>query len=229
MRQKLLVRFRRPRYIILFVVAIAFAWLLLRETLYRDYYNWRRAVIISNILVTPAFQKQLSDMRKKTVYFADLLNKPTKIEAFKMADDFAISSGKANSKNTVAGFTFESKKSVTGNSFALRLSDLVLKPQTYSYLHKACGFRPTVAYRFWKGEKSVTILLCFGCNQLVASQDGAPVQDFVSLRGHTQCPTRFTEEFDLYRPELLELTKNMFPNDKTIQALSTYNTGLYKL
>jgi hypothetical protein len=89
-----------------------------------------------------------------------------------------------------------------------RLRSLLDNPDTYGHGRvSACSFNPDVAYRFIDGAGSdVVIVLCFHCDDLhVHVHGGEPRLD----------------SFDANRAAMLELTKELFPDDPYIQQFSS--------
>lgn len=66
--------------------------------------------------------------------------------------------------------------------------------------HSACMFSPGVKYRFTKGDKQVSVLVCFHCHELEATNDQ---------------PLSFEPAYTA----LLRLTKKAFPGDPDLKAL----------
>jgi len=71
--------------------------------------------------------------------------------------------------------------------------------------HKACILQPGIGLRFTKAEHVIDILLCFSCDEFAIYEDGRSIN---------------TEDFDDVRPQLVKLAKQLYPNDKEIQALT---------
>jgi len=65
-----------------------------------------------------------------------------------------------------------------------------------------CLFRPGVAFRFNDGGKNVELLVCFSCNE---------------LRYYMDC--HIVGESYFQSEELVDLTRELFPDDKKIQSL----------
>jgi hypothetical protein len=57
---------------------------------------------------------------------------------------------------------------------AADVSRIVLDPASYDAFDKACIFQPGVAFRYWKGDKAVDLLICFHCTDLAFQVVGAP-------------------------------------------------------
>jgi len=84
------------------------------------------------------------------------------------------------------------------------LSQILSNPNTY-FEHAVpvdCAFRPGIAFRFSDGTIEVDLLVCFSCNELKYYLDG-----------------KSTGRSYFKSPEILALTKKLFPNDKIIRSL----------
>lgn len=101
------------------------------------------------------------------------------------------------------------KGRVPGQQFASRLAAILLAEHTYGIAATDC-FDPGVAYRLWKGDRSVDVLICFHCNNL----DVRPNRKAESAGGQLADFGQST-----VRTELLKLTKEAFPDDRDIQSL----------
>lgn len=84
------------------------------------------------------------------------------------------------------------------------LQDLIRKDDSYLFgPAKACEFVPGVAVQFTKGKESVSIQLCFSCDEWRFAMNG----------------TGKSEDFDPIRADLVKLAKELFPDDEAIQEL----------
>ena len=88
-----------------------------------------------------------------------------------------------------------------------RLSRIVLDPASYDAFYKPCIFQPAVAFRFWKGQKAVDLLVCFHCTDLAFQVVGAPA----AIGGKLS--------FGPMRARLLALVKEARPADKRLKDL----------
>ena len=98
--------------------------------------------------------------------------------------------------------------------FARRLADVLTKNGTYLFNSaKGCKFRPTVGYHLSQGNRSLDVVLCFGCDEvkfIVRNERGEPI--------HTAI-----EDFDPARARLLLLAQDAFPDDPEISAMRAEN------
>jgi hypothetical protein len=96
-----------------------------------------------------------------------------------------------------------------GPRFASRLAAVLLGPGL-TRTDKKCGVQPGVAYRFWKGDESVAVLVCFDCD----------VACFVDVGRTDEPASNDCLDFDPVRVEMLGLAREAFPADKEIQGLA---------
>ena len=132
-----------------------------------------------------------------------LLDGATKVEAFRI-DGRARAGDKA-----IAGFRITGTGKEQGKQFAGRLSAALQQEKTLFGKPAHC-FVPGVAFRVWKGEESVVVLVCFVCKNLRLV--------VIDARGVEQPGVS-----GAFRPglgPLFALAKVAFPKDKEIQALA---------
>ena len=131
------------------------------------------------------------------------LHKAKTCEVYRVDDSYP-GENRLNKGNKVHGFFILSEARPMKDDVRKALSQILLKPNTY-FEHAVptdCAFRPGIAFRFASGTIEVDLLVCFSCNELRYYLDGK------SAGG---------SHFE--SPEILALTKKLFPNDKTIQSL----------
>lgn len=132
----------------------------------------------------------------------------TKVEVFRVESKPGAKPGPDD--KTVAGFRITATGKEQDAKFAAKVASVVLNEKSYIWdAAKGCIFQPGVAFRVWKGDESVIIVICFSCDQvqvLTADKDGKlgkPVWG----------------ESDPGRPGLVKLAKAALPDDKDIQKL----------
>tara|TARA_B100001939_G_scaffold197636_1_gene170074 strand:+ start:97 stop:627 length:531 start_codon:yes stop_codon:yes gene_type:complete len=106
--------------------------------------------------------------------------------------------------NEIQGFSVLSEAQPIKDDSRKALSQILLNPDTY-FQHSVpvdCGFRPGIAFRFSDGIIEVDVLVCFSCRELRYYSAG-----------------KLVGESHFKSPEILALTKKLFPDDKIIQAL----------
>lgn len=93
-----------------------------------------------------------------------------------------------------------------GPDFAARLAEAL---SGHPKLLKKCGIQPGVAFRIWRGEQCVEVLVCFKCDVL-AVHKGTGDWDWTS---------DMLRDFSAGRARLLVLCKEALPDDPVIQGL----------
>ena len=93
-----------------------------------------------------------------------------------------------------------------GADFAARLADVVIGN---GVLLRKCGIQPGVAFRVWRGDDCVEVLVCLRCDVL-AMHLGSGDWDWTS---------NMLRDFTGRRAKLLALCKEALPDDPVIQGL----------
>ncbi|HEX8834906.1 MAG TPA: hypothetical protein VF719_11930 [Abditibacteriaceae bacterium] len=95
---------------------------------------------------------------------------------------------------------------------AIGMSAALLKDEAYAWegnepMRIRCYFQPHIAYRFWKEKEYVSVLICFGCSQIlfVADTPGDKDERFFGVFGPEASP------------EIFRLSKEAFPADGLIR------------
>ena len=135
----------------------------------------------------------------------ELLKGGTKVEVFRVDSDKPEAGDKA-----VAGYRITAVGKDRDKEFAKAVWEVAKSDGTYDFTSaKGCIFRPGVAFRVWKGEESVVLVICFACDQMA----------IVTLDKDGKAVARAHAETDPGRPALLKLAKTALPDDKEIQKL----------
>ena len=131
------------------------------------------------------------------------LHKAKTCEVYRVDDSYP-GENRLNKGKKVHGFFVLSEVYPMKDDGIKALSKILLKPNTYfEYAVPIdCAFRPGIAFRFTNGKIEVDLLVCFSCNELRYYLDGNSVG-----------------ESYFKSPEILALTKKLFPDDKKIQSL----------
>ena len=74
---------------------------------------------------------------------------------------------------------------------------------------KACLFQPGAAYRFTAPDATVSVLICFDCDELLV----------IRTDGNGRWKQRVWQGIDSRRPRFVALVKQAFPDDALIQSL----------
>ena len=149
------------------------------------------------------FRKALDDRS------TGILTGPTKVEVFRIdgrndpPDPTVIKPGDP----TVGGYAILSKGKDQTLEFAARLNDLLTDTRTYSESFAKC-FWPGVAFRIWKGDECVDMIICFKChNFYLGPPTNKQVMETASFYGASNAG------------RLIRLAKEAFPDDPEVQAL----------
>lgn len=93
--------------------------------------------------------------------------------------------------------------------FATKLGAALLNERNGFGVAKMCIWSPGVVFKAWRGKESVTVMICFECDDLTVKAHDADGQVIGS--------TGF--DFSANRPSLVALAKQAFPADSRIQSL----------
>lgn len=134
-----------------------------------------------------------------------ILKGATRVEVFRLAPEEVHKP----TTNAIEGYPILATGKEQGQAFAARLTSILLgKGVTQNEMK--CGLQPGVAYRLWKDDRAVEVLVCFKCNVLWPHIVGEKWKEQLWWEW---------QDFDTVRAESLALTKEAFPNDKEIQQL----------
>jgi hypothetical protein len=140
---------------------------------------------------------------------AGILAGATKVEVFRIdgrndpPDPTPIKPGDP----TVDGYAILARGKDQNREFASKLTDILTDDKTYTDIHAAC-FWPGVAFRLWKGEQSVDVIICFHCdNFYLGPPTDKRVMENASFGGSPN------------RVRLVRLAKEAFPDDEEVQEL----------
>lgn len=98
---------------------------------------------------------------------------------------------------------------------AAQLKTVFLNEQTYYWeddtpIGLRCIFQPAVAFRFWKEKEFISVLVCFKCGEIKFLSDNPTENDHNPFSRAVKAKLR---------PEIVQLTKQLFAEDKVIQGL----------
>jgi hypothetical protein len=143
---------------------------------------------------------------------ADILAGATKVEVFRIDGGWDESGGHdpkavGPGEPSVGGYAITVHGSDQGPTFAAKLNEVLSDPKTYTDQFAKC-FWPAVAFRVWKGEEFVDVVICFKChNFYIGPLTDKPVMENGSFSGSRNAS------------RLLRLAKEAFPDDKEIHEL----------
>jgi hypothetical protein len=130
--------------------------------------------------------------------------------------DPPVSTATPGSPSTVLGYPVYAAGPVQSGAFAQRLADILLDERSYEadsapFGHratKACIPMPVVAFRVWAAQRSVDVLICFRCDQVMIGRRTSRFPNGTEL-GDT----------DPSRAALVSLAHQSLPDVPRIQAI----------
>jgi hypothetical protein len=126
----------------------------------------------------------------------------TKVEVFRLDGKDSSGEGKR-----LGGYLVTARGQDQGREFARKLLDILNDDKTYTDEFAKC-FWPGVAFRVWKDQEVIEVLLCFLCDNFYC---GPPQKGLANENASFGGSPR--------RADLVRLAKAAFPDDKAIQAL----------
>ncbi|WP_165248504.1 hypothetical protein [Paludisphaera soli] len=147
-----------------------------------------------------------------------ILRGATKVEAFRIADTAGLDYGFGRHADVrsdlgaIEGYTITSKGNDAGADFAGRLADFLLRGEIY-FVSFDCLPDPGVTYRVWKGDESLTLVVCYECDSIKVFVRNAWRR--LVHQGRSYIYDESHEAKGLRR-----LAKEAFPGDETIQSMS---------
>jgi hypothetical protein len=139
---------------------------------------------------------------------ASILTGATKVEVFRTDSQNGPhdQKQKKEGESRIGGYLVISQGKDQGKEFAARLADILSDKATYSTSFAKC-FDPGVAFRIWKDEDALDVLICFKCDNFYY---GPPTEKAKENGSLSHSPNR---------AKVLRLAKEAFPDDKEIQEL----------
>ena len=140
------------------------------------------------------------------------LSAPTRVLSFRLVsrtEGPASATAPTTAPADIQGFRVAASGPDLDPAFGSRLAAALFDPDSYQFNSaKGCIFDPGVAFRVWKGDEHVDVLLCFTCSEFIV---------YVPEAGGKA--RRAGEDFDDNRAAFVRLAKEAFPGDAKIQAL----------
>jgi hypothetical protein len=137
-----------------------------------------------------------------------ILNGATKVEVFRIDGAGLVEMNhKITDPRSIDGFRVINQQADRGREVAEKLASILSKKDSYSDDYYKC-FWPGVAFRVWKDDDALDVLICFKCNNLYC---GPPIKSTFENASFLGTPAR---------ARLIELAKECFPEDHEIQALA---------
>lgn len=133
----------------------------------------------------------------------EIMQQPKAVEAFRVESQLA----KKDMSKEIGGYEILSGPVEVLPEHAQALAKILADPKSYHWeFAKTCEFSPGVAIRFRSEKGTTDVLLCLSCDQVAFCQNDNIVGG---------------EDFDDLRGPILEIVKNIFPQDAEIQGLLT--------
>lgn len=140
-----------------------------------------------------------------------ILGNADRVETFRLDDGGYGDNVKAGtSGDVIADYPIKRQGKTLGPIFAAKLSRTVMDPRTFlGPSDTSCEINPGVAFRAWRGQECVEVIICFHCQQMLITTRNA--------QGH-EVHSAYTQMIST-RAEFLALAREAFPDDKENQSL----------
>ena len=140
-----------------------------------------------------------------------VLRNADRVETFRLDDGgYGDNVKVATSGDVIADYPIKMQGKTLGPDFAANLARAVLDPRTFIGPNdNTCEINPGVAFRAWRGQECVEVILCFHCQQMLVTTRNAQGKET-----HSAYP-----ELAFTREKFLALAQEAFPADKEIQSL----------
>jgi hypothetical protein len=137
-----------------------------------------------------------------------LLREADKLEVFEIKSQ-EIPESPPKGVPTVEGYELVARGKTLGPESAREFADSVLTEQNYAMT--SCAWHPVIVFRAWRGEKFVSLVVCFQCTEASFSYLDA-----------AERPTREPLPFQFYgaRSTLLRLAKEALPDSSILQGIA---------
>ncbi|HMV35621.1 MAG TPA: hypothetical protein PKD60_07000 [Turneriella sp.] len=114
-------------------------------------------------------------------------------------------------KENLEGYVIKRKGKLLSPEQIKKLQAVIFDANTYDFKHsKRCMFVPYIGFIFEKSGKQAHALFCFTCNEVSFGRGGA--------QGNL-------EDFDAKRREILQLARELFPDDERLAGLKEEGIG----
>jgi hypothetical protein len=141
-----------------------------------------------------------------------ILSDADRVETFRLDDGgYGDNVKQGTSGDVIADYPIKTQGKTLGSDFAAKLSRTVLDPRTFiGPSDTSCEINPGVAFRAWRGQECVEVIICFHCQQMLITTRNAQGRETHSA---------YTQMISM-RSEFLALAKEAFPADKEIRSLT---------
>ena len=140
-----------------------------------------------------------------------ILSNADRVETFRLDDGgYGDHVKEGTSGDEIADYPIISQGRILGPAFAAELSRTVMDPRTFlGPSDTSCEINPGVAFRAWRGQECVEVIICFHCQQMLITTKNAQGREVHSA---------YTQMLSM-RADFLALAYEAFPDDKEIQSL----------
>ena len=140
-----------------------------------------------------------------------ILSNAGRVETFRLDDNgYGDYVKGGTSGDEIADYPIKSQGKMLGAVFAAKLSRTVMDPRTFlGPSDTSCEINPGVAFRAWRGQECVEVIICFHCQQMLITTKNAQGREVHSA---------YTQMVSM-RADFLALAHEAFPDDKEIQSL----------
>jgi len=140
-----------------------------------------------------------------------ILRSADRVETFRLDDGgYGDNVKQGTSGDEIADYPITFQGRTLGPDFAAKLSRTVLDPRTFlGPSDTSCEINPGVAFRAWRGQECVEVIICFHCQQMLMTTR--------NVRGR-ETHSAYTQMVSM-RSEFLALAKEAFPADKEVRSL----------
>ena len=132
-----------------------------------------------------------------------ILEGATRVEVYRVASEEV----KNPARNTIGGYPILFTGKEKDQAFATRLTTVLLGDGV-TRNSKKCGLEPGVAYRLWKGDQAVEVLVCFKCDVLWPHVVGE----------HSENPHHEWQDFDSVAQTCSHLRRNRFQTTRRFKV-----------
>src|SRR5271156_1276059 len=142
----------------------------------------RRTVILRLLLLASCFLVLGCGKKSLDSRTTAILAGATKVEVFRIdpISGHMPKSTRKEGEKRIMGFLVIAQGKDQGKEFADKLSQILFDRATYSDQISMC-FDPGVAFRVWKDDEALDVLICFKCNNFGY---GPPTDDPATDEGH---------------------------------------------
>jgi hypothetical protein len=161
-----------------------------------------RAIVLSVIVIVVVAAGYTIWRKQPSVLAHSVLSDASKVEVFRLDPK----AGRKPGEGRIGGWLITAQGKDQGSEFAAKLDDVLRDNRTFTDKWAKC-YDPGVAFRAWRGNECVDVIICFKCSNFYYGP-----------------PTEFANENACFggsprKADLVKLAKESFPDDPAIQEL----------